>query len=196
MFNIHFSNKNSIVQNSFSYGVDQQKVKENKLICSFYLWGEIQNKIKLSIGEKENTSNFFENKNYIYSFKKIEENLLFDINNIHFFLNYIRQNKQIFNEDRSVLSEEISAGYKSKNTNNSNLQYSVKLINIHSDLSNNTILNYELLEGLTDGINFVWGISLQKKLKNNLQINTKYEGRKSKESKTKHVANLGITAYF
>lgn len=195
-FNIHFSNKNSIVQNSFSYGVDQQKVKENKLICSFYLWGEIQNKIKLSIGEKENTSNFFENKNYIYSFKKIEENLLFDINNIHFFLNYIRQNKQIFNEDRSVLSEEISAGYKSKNTNNSNLQYFVKLINIHSDLSNNTILNYELLEGLTDGVNVVWGISLQKKLKNNLQINTKYEGRKSKESKTKHVANLGITAYF
>jgi len=31
MFNIHFSNKNSIVQNSFSYGVDRQKTKENKL---------------------------------------------------------------------------------------------------------------------------------------------------------------------
>ena len=62
--------------------------------------------------------------------------------------------------------------------------------------NNNTILSYELLEGLTDGMNFVWGISLQKKLKNNLQINAQYDGRKSKESKTKHVANLGITAYF
>ena len=52
------------------------------------------------------------------------------------------------------------------------------------------------MEGLSNGNNLVWGINYNNKLKNNLQINLQYNGRKSENSETKHVGNMGITAYF
>ena len=52
------------------------------------------------------------------------------------------------------------------------------------------------MEGLSEGRNFIWGIKLQKKLKNSLQIDLLYDGRKSKTSEVKHVGNVGVTAYF
>ena len=48
-------------------------------------------------------------------------------------------------------------------------------------LNNNSILNYELMEGLSEGSNFVWELKLQKKLKNKTcRIDLIYDGRKSK----------------
>ena len=78
----------------------------------------------------------------------------------------------------------------------SNFQSHCKYINIDYSGSDNSILNYELMEGLNDGNNFVWGINYNNKLKNNLQINLQYSGRKSENSGIKHIGNMGITAYF
>ncbi len=52
------------------------------------------------------------------------------------------------------------------------------------------------MEGLSGGNNFIWEISYNNKLKNNLQINLQYSGRKSENSEIKHIGNMGITAYF
>ena len=52
------------------------------------------------------------------------------------------------------------------------------------------------MEGLSEGRNFIWGIKLQKKLKNSLHIDLQYDGRKSKTSDVKHVGNIGVTSFF
>ncbi|MGY8950753.1 MAG: hypothetical protein ACKVJW_03135, partial [Flavobacteriales bacterium] len=62
--------------------------------------------------------------------------------------------------------------------------------------TDNNLLNYELMEGLSVGSNFIWTVNYSEKLKNNLQINIQYSGRSSEQSKVKHIGNLGVTAYF
>ena len=196
-FNLHFQNKNSIIQNSFSYGTDKQNKQENQISCNNLIRNNIYNKLQISIGKKENFSNFFDNKNYEYSFTKLEQHLDFEMkNNNNFSLFYIHQNKQISENNSQVKSNEFSCVYEKLNDQDFTLQSHFKFICIYANLNNNSILNYELMEGLSEGRNFIWGIKLQKKLKNSLQIDLLYDGRKSKTSEVKHVGNIGVTAYF
>ena len=196
-FNLHFQNKNSIIQNSFSYGNDRQKKQENQISCNNLIKNNIYNKLQLSVGKKENFSNFFDNKNYEYSFTKLEQHLDFEMkNNINFSLLYIHQSKQISESNSQVKSNEFSCIFQKLSENDFMLQSHVKFININAILNNNSILNYELMEGLSKGRNFIWGIKLQKILKNSLHINLIYDGRKSKTSGAKHVGNIGVTSFF
>ena len=196
-FNLHFQKKNSIIQNSFSYGTDRQKKHENQISCNNLIINNIYNKLQISLGKKENFSNFFNNKNYEYSFTKLEQHLDFEMkNNSNLSLLYIHQNKQISENNTQVKSNEFSCIYQKLKENDFNLQTHVKFINIDAILNNNSILNYELMEGLSEGCNFIWGIRIQKKLKNSLQIDLLYDGRKSTTSDVKHVGNIGVTAFF
>ena len=196
-FNLHFQNKNSIIQNSFSYGTDIQKKKENQISCNNLIRNNIYNKTQISVGKKENFSNFFGNKNYEYTFSKLEQNLDIEMkNNSNFSLLYIHQDKQTSENSSYVKSNEYSCIFQKLNNDNFTLQSHVKLIYIEANLDNNSILNYELMEGLSEGRNLIWGIKLQKRLKNRLQVDLHYDGRKSKTMDIKHVGNIGVTAFF
>lgn len=59
----------------------------------------------------------------------------------------------------------------------------------------NSSTAYEMLDGLKTGRNFIWGITYQRTLSNNLQLNLTYEGRSS-TGKTIHTGGAQIRAYF
>ena len=196
-FSLQIYNKTSIIQNSFSYGTDQQIISENKVRCSSLLWGRIKNNIHFTSGNKENISSFFENKNYAYTYKKIEENIKIKKGgNSSLNIHYIYQNKEILQSDDGIISNEIGLSIQQIQNEKYSFESSFKFINIQSTLSANSILTYELMEGLMGGNNLVWGIKYGTKLKNNLQVDLQYNGRKSENSNIKHVGNMGITAYF
>ena len=106
------------------------------------------------------------------------------------------QNKKTFEHNSEVKSNMVSCVFKKTNNNNFFFQIHLKYIDISSALNNNSVLNYELLEGFAEGKNIVWGMNFQKKLKNSLQIDLIYDGRFSEKSNVKHVGNIGITAFF
>ena len=202
-----FINRNMIIQNSFSYGKDRQQVNENKLICNFLLYNLIKIQSEIMLGEKETISDFFESKNFSYLYQKLNQQIIIrKWNNAELSIKYIHQlkynlssnYKSINNNEESnkMISDEISILYKYKIKNNSMLESENKFININFSNTENSILNYELLEGLSNGINFVWSIRYKKTLKNNLVINLTYNGRKSQSSDIKHIGNMGIQAYF
>ena len=127
----------------------------------------------------------------------MEQNLDIEMkNNSNFSLSYIHQDKQTSENNSYVKSNEYSCIFQKLNNDNFTLQSQIKLIYIEANLDNNSILNYELMEGLSEGRNLIWGIKLQKKLKNRLQVDLIYDGRKSKTMDIKHVGNIGVTAFF
>ena len=111
-------------------------------------------------------------------------------------LAYTVQNKITFEHNSEVKSNMISCIFKKTNNNNFIFQTHLKYIDISSALNNNSVFNYELLEGFAEGKNIVWVMNFQKKLKNSLHIYLIYDGRVSEKSNIKHVGNIGITAFF
>jgi hypothetical protein len=69
-------------------------------------------------------------------------------------------------------------------------------INIDFNASLNSSLAFEMLEGLQTGNNFTWGLSYQRKVAKNLQVNFNYNGRKSEETDAIHSGGMELRAFF
>ena len=60
----------------------------------------------------------------------------------------------------------------------------------------NPTLNLTLLEGLRKGKNYLWGLTLNRQLANNVQISLRYEGRKTGSNQTVHLGSAQVRATF
>ena len=65
-----------------------------------------------------------------------------------------------------------------------------------SNQEQNSLLHFEMLEGLQVGSNFTWTLQYQQTFKNNLQANITYEGRRSPGFKTVHTGGVQIQLLF
>jgi hypothetical protein len=70
------------------------------------------------------------------------------------------------------------------------------LIQINYSGAPNSPVGFEMLEGLQPGLNATWGISYQRTLANNLQVNVNYNGRQSPGLNTIHTGGIEARAYF
>lgn len=60
----------------------------------------------------------------------------------------------------------------------------------------NSAVAFNMLEGLQDGRNFLWGLQLDRQLSKNMQISVQYEGRKTGDNKVVHVGRAQVRAVF
>ena len=70
------------------------------------------------------------------------------------------------------------------------------MVNISYNAETNTPLAFEMLEGLKKGVNYTWGLSLQRNLGSGLQISLNYEGRRPAGLKTIHTGGAQVRAFF
>jgi len=77
------------------------------------------------------------------------------------------------------------------------LESKFSYVSVASDLANNqSPLAYEMFEGLQSGDNYVWNLSLRRKIIGDLNIILQYFGRKSQDRKTIHNGSVQLTALF
>lgn len=70
------------------------------------------------------------------------------------------------------------------------------LVNITYNAETNTSIAFEMLEGLKAGVNYTWGVSLQRNLGSGLQISVNYEGRQPAGLKAIHTGGAQVRAFF
>ena len=197
-FNILINNINRLNQNTFSYGTDNQIIKENNAVVNLGLSNSLTSFSKIIFGEKSNTSTFFQSKNYDYKYLQIEEEITFSkLKNTDIKFIYVYKKKESINlENELFSSHNLSINFKRKANDRNQIFGESKMVFIDYNGSSNPVLSYELLEGLNNGINFVWQINVKHTLKNNMILIVGYNGRKSENSETKHIGNMQIQSYF
>ena len=60
----------------------------------------------------------------------------------------------------------------------------------------NSAVAFAMLEGLQDGKNFLWNLTLDRQLSKSMQLSLNYEGRKTGENRVVHVARAQVRAVF
>ena len=69
-------------------------------------------------------------------------------------------------------------------------------VNVQFNGENNSAIEFDLLEGLKNGKNYIWNLLYTKRLSNAIDLNLSYEGRKTGDAPTVHIARAQIKATF
>ncbi|MEI9944582.1 MAG: hypothetical protein WDN26_10230 [Chitinophagaceae bacterium] len=144
----------------------------------------------------------FDNRNYELDINSVEPTITF-IQGTSFRIatSYKYENKKnlpLYGGEKSN-SNSINIESKYNVLQNSSLTGKFTFNNIDYKSANGnatSTVSYIMLDGLLPGKNFLWTVTLTKRLLNNLELNFQYDGRKAASSKTVHIGRASLTALF
>jgi hypothetical protein len=83
-----------------------------------------------------------------------------------------------------------------RQASSANLNFSLSFVNVEFNGEKNSTIEFDLLEGLKNGKNYIWNTLFTKRLSNAIDLNLSYEGRKTGDAPTVHIARAQIKATF
>jgi hypothetical protein len=154
--------------------------------------------LKFKNGEKTSLSEYFSSRDYDIVYYETEPTLSYQPNTLfRISLNYKYNDKKNLTESEGkAINHDIGLDIKKNILAKASLMFKLNYIHISYDKSENTPIAFEMLDGLKTGDNIVWNLSYQMNLSKNLQLSIMYNGRKSPEVNTIHIATVQMRAYF
>ncbi len=147
---------------------------------------------------KVNESEFFPNRNYtIYSYAAEPElnwqpNRDFRLKTTYKF----SQSIDTLEAKESALMHDINAEITFNKSVKTSIRSKFSYVSINYEGAKNSPVQYIMLNGLQNGNNYLWGLQLNQALNKTLQLELRYEGRKTGEVRIVHTGNMAIRAVF
>ena len=153
----------------------------------------------LEQGIKRNTSDFFSTRNYRIFSNEIEPKLSYQPGNaFRITASYKYMDKKntegIIGENAK--SQKFGLDMKYNTVNSGSLTAKVSMVDIRYNAPDDSFLSYELLDGLKNGRNYTWNLSLQRNVGTAIQLSLNYDGRKLQSAKTIHTGGVQVRAFF
>ena len=76
------------------------------------------------------------------------------------------------------------------------LRSTISLVDIRFEGAANTPVGFAILQGLQDGENYLWNLTVERQLAKNLRLSINYEGRKTGTARVVHVGRAQVAATF
>lgn len=150
------------------------------------------------LGRKKNASDYAPTRNYFIEYMSVAPVFSYQPSTaFRISLNgeySQKDNSSDLNESAIIRDVGVDMRYNQKKKGSFNLKVNYILITYNA--STNTSLAFEMLEGLKTGNNFTWGLSYQRKVAKNLQLNVTYNGRKSEDNSAIHSGGMELRAFF
>ena len=83
-----------------------------------------------------------------------------------------------------------------RKSSTSNLQVQFDWVNIEFNGNRNTPVEFEILQGLRPGSNFIWLLNYTRRLSKNFDLIINYNGRKSQDTPIVNTAGVQLRAIF
>ncbi|MEP2025258.1 MAG: hypothetical protein ABJH98_14515 [Reichenbachiella sp.] len=183
-----------------SRGIESRATREYSFNLRFHLSQELSLTGGFKQSEKENASQFQENRNYLIKAKELIPGLIWQpANNLRFSSTYrlaVKNNVLVLdgNENSKIHEMVFESRWSNGVKNALNANFRIVDIAFEGDLTN--AASYELLEALQPGTNYSWQFNYSQKLLSGLQMNLGYEGRKSLDRPVIHMGRMQVTALF
>lgn len=118
-------------------------------------------------------------------------------NNTRIILKYAYQDKKqrILTKDVAYIND-VTSEFTIRKANQYSIDLSLSLVNIKFSGVANSPLEYDMLDGLKKGQNFLWNSSFTKRIAKNIDLTFNYEGRKTGISKPVHIGRVQVKATF
>ena len=155
--------------------------------------------VSLEQSDKKSNSEFLASRDYRILSESVEPKFSYQPGNVFratVAYKYLSKRNTLGVLGEKALSDKFSLELKYTTVNTGSMLAKVNLINIKYNADDSSYLSYELLDGLKNGKNITWNLSVQRNISNSVQMSLNYEGRKLKDSKTIHTGGVQVRAFF
>ena len=199
LYEISMGISDNISRSLLTSGFDIRGLQENFIRARWNIDRKVQLRISLLQSSKKSESEFLVLRNYnIYS-RVFEPEGTFLLNRnfrmhlVYSFSSSIDSVSSVKKARIHNLSDEITFNYSGKTT----LRAKMSFVQIRYEGVSNTPAQYVMLNGLQSGQNFLWNIQLNQALNKTLQLELRYDGRKTGSSgRVIHTGNMAVRALF
>lgn len=189
------ASRNKIVLTS---GFQERQVSEQFFRTRWNISRKVSTQFEIKQGKNSNNSQFFNNQDYKIDFVSIEPQLTVQPSNqFRTILKYEFKNSQ---NDSPLAEKATKHDFSLETTYNrttaTSIRSSLSFVNVSYNGEPNTPLEFTILETLKKGRNYLWNISLDRRLSKNILMSISYNGRKTGSANTVHIGSAQVRATF
>ncbi len=118
------------------------------------------------------------------------------LSNLRFITKYEWKKKNEVFSDVAALSQNFTLESSFRKSSSFSWDTGISFVKMSYDGDENSIIGFEILEGLKKGNNYLWNTSFTKRLQNNVDFILNYEGRKTGSNRVIHTARAQVKATF
>ena len=156
-------------------------------------------KLKVQEGDRISETEAFTSRNFSIRRYQIEQEVIFQPgNNFRTTAKFNFITQQDIRSDEGVSSDiyQISLESTLNKSNKYVIRANLSGAVIQFDGQQGSPIEFTMLEGLKDGLNFLWNTQYEQRMANNIQLIVNYEGRRTGLATTVHVFRMQMRATF
>lgn len=154
--------------------------------------------LKSSIGDKTYESDFFSQRNFDIDYWNVSPEINWrptDNWRIISAYKYDYRQQQLQNME-SARSHDLTLESTYRQASKGSYNFGFSIVDVQYDGAANSLIEYDLLDGLKNGKNFIWNFNITRRMAQNVDLNISYDGRKTGISPILHVARAQVKATF
>jgi len=154
--------------------------------------------IKSSIGDKTYESDFFSQRNFDIDYWNVSPEINWrPTANWRIISSYkFDSRQQQLQNMESTTSHDFTLESTYRQANKASYNIGFSIVDVTYDGAPNSLIEYDLLDGLKNGKNYLWNLNITRRMAKNVDLNINYDGRKTGISPIVHVARAQIKATF
>jgi hypothetical protein len=151
-------------------------------------------------GWKATVSDFFSTNNFDIQYYSIEPQLVFQPGTkwrVRGKFKYTDKNNRLEGGgSQQAILRDAGVDGKFNLLQRGSINATFNFISITYDGITGNTVEFELLEGLKEGLNYTWSVFFQMRVGKNMQVNLQYSGRKSGQNDAVHTGTVQVRAFF
>ena len=199
-FGVEFTVLNSAQKQLLTNGFEARNIQEYQATIRYNLTTFLNAKLTAVADQKQNLSDFMENRNYLIVSQQLKPEINFQPNpTFRLTGNYVlhlKRNRFTENSQEQATLQQLSVESRWAKASKRTVMAQIRFTHIKFEGEANTPVGYELLEALQRGVNWNWSLQWQQQLVNGLQLSLQYDGRKSEGQPVAHLGRVQVTALF
>ena len=197
-FDIQLGNRLTENRNVQIVGIEDRGLAEYFSRLRFQIISATDFIVNVKTGTKTYESNFFSQRNFHIKYWNVSPEINWrPTANWRIISSYqydTRQQQLSGMETANSHDITFESTYRRASKSSYNLSFS--LVNVEYNGAANSTIEYDLLDGLKDGKNYLWNLNITRRMAKNVDLNISYDGRKTGISPIVHVARAQVKATF
>lgn len=199
IWGIEYSWQNNQNRSSLTNGFEIRSLKDNSMRIRWNLNQSFSLINKFSWGNKKNLSELFQERNFNIRFYEVQPDLSYLYGSklrVSLIYKFSNGKNQIGELREKATTHDISTDMRYNIVTKSTISTKLTFALVEFTGNRTDAIQFALLQGLQDGNNFLWNISIDRNLANNIQLSLVYEGRKTGTADVVHTGRAQVRAIF